>query len=144
MTTRLVPQQTDFDCGVAALATALRKPYDEILAALGTQARQIGVTANETVLYLWSIGHKPTYMMTKEAVQACDPYADQRVNISHEDITQLLCTTKQRAILTVRTPSGCLHAVYFDGNGVLCPKRGVMGQGYFKEYTVLEVVLLHD
>lgn len=141
---RLIQQRTDFDCGACALAMATRKSYHDILSDIGEQAQNIGMTANETVLYLWRIGHKPTYFMTEEAVSECDPQALQRVNISHIDIATTLIEQKKRAILTVMTPTGGLHAVFFDGIEVLCPRNGVMGKGYFERYTIMEAILLHD
>lgn len=142
MKTDLIYQRTDADCGVACLAMALGIGYDDIIREMGTTCQKIGVTAHETILLLMRWGWRPVYLITYEAISGQDEHAGQRLTMTHSQASLLICTKNIPAVLTVQCPDGGLHAVYFDGWRILCPRRGVMGPAdYFEQYVILEAVL---
>lgn len=142
MRTKYVAQRTNFDCGVAALAMAIGVDYEAIESALGTKCKTIGVTANESVLLLMRWGFRPIYLITTEAIKDMDPHAELRLGVTHDYIAKCMCASYPPAILTVRCPGGGLHAVYFDGLSIFCPRRGELDPvEYFRTYTIMEVVL---
>ena len=73
--TAVIQQETDFDCGVAALAMLLNKPYDTVWnAAEGSITRKFGVDQNGLKDIASRLGHNITQVYKSNNYLAGEKY----------------------------------------------------------------------
>ncbi|PAJ75712.1 hypothetical protein CJF42_03520 [Pseudoalteromonas sp. NBT06-2] len=139
----MINQRTIYDCGICALAMALDTSYKDITTQWPNEVDGIGVTAQETVKFLVLNEYKrykPVLLQTREALAELDPQAAQRNLFTTSDVKQMC--TGLRAILTIKTSYGELHAVYWNGKQIHDPAR--KSPHNWDQYEVLEAVLLME
>lgn len=142
----MIKQRSWGDCGVAALANSIRffPSYEEALEMLG--GRDCGITMQELCSAIYERGHAiPMYL----------PLAGfgSEANISNAKTSSLeeilrkskVYSDNRRAILQVKTKSGILHFIYYDGKSIYDPSPSAPDNPDLSYYeSVIDGVFLFE
>lgn len=143
----MIKQKTAGDCGVAALANAITMhnnitepslrlfeiEYEAIEAKFG---RNSGITMQEVCSVIFDNGYLPVYVPLEGF------HRESGINgNAYQDAEEIL-TRGHPAILQVKTNSGLLHFVYFDGEKVHDPANSVVGTRQRSDYVLVDAVLI--
>ncbi|MEJ3588781.1 MULTISPECIES: hypothetical protein [Pseudomonas] len=145
----MIKQRSWGDCGVAALAGALTMQinphgaspemfddiYDYVEEALG---RNNGLTIQEVCSVLHDRGYLPVYIPFAAFHEVSE------LNGKAYQKTSKLSDLFHPAIVQVKTASGMLHFVYFDGNVVHDPSAAVLNPMKLSDYTLVDAVFIYD
>lgn len=145
----MIKQKTAGDCGVAALANAITMHYNtnepsprlfeiEYEAIERKLGRNSGITIQEVCAVIFDNGYLPVY------VPFLGFHRESGVHgTAYQEAGEVL-TRGQTAILQVKTASGLLHFVYFDGKVIHDPSVSVEGVKCVDDYTLVDAVLIFD
>jgi hypothetical protein len=145
----MIKQKTAGDCGVAALANAItmhhntnepsprlfENEYETIERKLG---RNSGITIQEVCSVIFDNGYLPVYVPFLGFHLESGVHGN-----AYQDAEEVL-ERGQPAILQVKTGSGLLHFVYFDGKVIHDPSVNVEGVKGVADYTLVDAVLIVD
>lgn len=136
----MIAQRTYYDCGICSLAMAMNTSYEAIIDSWTNDVNGLGVTAQETVAYLYLNGYLPVLIQTSEALSELDDTSRLRYLPTQKMLVEILLG--QHAILTVTTASGQLHAVYYNGTEVFDPAHPE--PRLLESYNILEAIIIHE
>ncbi len=122
----MIKQRSWCDCGIATLANAaadngveyFKAPFGYELMAEHFSERNRGMSIQEVSSFLYSLGFRPMYLSFdgfKDASGIKESF------VIDNEARDCLFERGEKAILQVKTKSGMLHLVYFDGRTVWDP-----------------------
>ncbi|MDD2005069.1 hypothetical protein [Pseudomonas putida] len=122
----MIKQRSWGDCGIATLANAaadngveyFKAPFGYELMSELFEGRKSGMTIQEVSSVLYFLGFRPMYLPF-EGFRAASGIKESFV--TDDEARGCLVKRGEKAILQVKTESGMLHLVYFDGRTVWDP-----------------------
>lgn len=142
----MIKQRSWGDCGVAALANSIRfsPSYEAALEMLG--GRDCGITMQEICSAIYDKGNALPLYLPLDGFGAEANISNARTSDFKETLGKFKAHNgNKRAILQVKTKSGMLHFIYFDGENIHDPSPSAPPSPDFSNYeSVIDGVFLLD
>ncbi len=146
----MIKQRSWGDCGVATLLNAVCSKGNEYFSWPGGYERMVellngrstGLTIQEICAAVFELGYVPMYVPLEGFVLASG-IANAYTHDSAVMLNYTICLKEMPAIFQVKTKSGLLHFVYFDGFQIWDPAHNVIEEKKFSDYEdIIDVVYL--
>ncbi len=139
MTTEIIPQRNNWDCGLCCLAMAMGIDYDEALSFLpvapgvkiNTPAPLLEIVGDTTMPFGLSPAHTARILLEEGIATGTfgiESYTEAMAGeFTPLELHSILNVRTVRAIIFMETATGFHgHAIYWDGVSLIDPARGVL------------------